>query len=64
MTTWETVKVLEVDRSVRHQFDVNKLFSPFSNEDVIKAFDCIFDSGVWVGMIRIWYMSKTLPLVR
>lgn len=44
MTTWETVKVLEVDRSVRHQFDVNKLFLHFSNEDVIKAFDCICES--------------------
>lgn len=44
MTTWETVKVLEVDGSVRHQFDVNKLFSPFSNEDIIKAFDCICES--------------------
>lgn len=35
------LKVEEIDRSVRHQFDVNKLFLFFRNEDVIKAFDCI-----------------------
>ena len=39
------LKVEEIDRSVRHQFDVNKLFWYFSNEDVIKAFDCICESG-------------------
>ena len=33
-----------VDSSVRHQFDVNKLFLFFRNEDVIKAFDCICES--------------------
>ena len=38
------LKVEEIDRSVRHQFDVNKLFLYFSNEDVIKAFDCICES--------------------
>lgn len=38
------LKVEEIDRSVRHQFDVNKLFWYFSNEDVIKAFDCICES--------------------
>ena len=38
------LKVEEIDRSVRHQADVNKLFWYFSNEDVIKAFDCICES--------------------
>lgn len=38
------LKVEEIDRSVRHQFDVNKLFLFYRNDVIIKAFDCICES--------------------
>lgn len=41
------LKVEEVDRSVRHQFDVNKLFLHFRNEDIINAFESIEDTGAF-----------------
>lgn len=38
------LKVEEIDRSVRHQFDVNKLFLFYRNDAIIEAFDCICES--------------------
>lgn len=38
------LKVEEVDRSVRHQFDVNKLFQFYRNDAIIEAFESICES--------------------
>lgn len=46
------LKVEEIDRSVRHQFDVNKLFLFYRNGDIIDAFERIGYTEAFITRLK------------